>query len=382
MKNTIIWIVAAAVILGGIWLYQTKNGDQVGTLENGDQKTLNIGALLPFSGPAAFYGDQARMGVELAKEEMAATYPNLNIVVSYEDSFFTPKGGVDGYNKLKNTSGLDAVITGGSPVSMAVAALSKQDDLLQMGIFSATDLYTSPDDLTFRVTTRVSVDLENTIAFYLEKKFSRLAIVYLNNDFGASFRNSLKQKIDQDKLPISVVADEGFLLDASDFRTILLKVKQSNPDVIFIAGTTPHNAKLLVQAKELGIKTQITSVRTIEDPNLFKTAGNAADGVIFTAIFDADSDHQPTKDFIKSFFERYNTTPDTYAAEGYEGMKLTARALAKCTSVDAECLKEVMADLSDHSPMFKDFHFDQNGDPLYALFLKTIKNGQFVKLEN
>ncbi|MEK7075821.1 MAG: ABC transporter substrate-binding protein, partial [Patescibacteria group bacterium] len=127
------WIVGIIVVVAVVAVgYFVSKGPS----EPVSTEPIKIGVLLPLSGPAAFYGDQSKKGIEIAKEEILEKYPNLKLELYYEDSLYTPKGGVDAYQKLRITTKLDAVITAASQVSLAVVPLTAEDKILQMAIFS------------------------------------------------------------------------------------------------------------------------------------------------------------------------------------------------------------------------------------------------------
>ena len=373
MKKIIIWIIVVLGVIGGGWLISRRSGAPAT-----DGETIKIGVILPLSGTAAYYGDVSKKGIELAKEEIEKTNPELKLFLVYEDSFYTPKGGVDAYQKLAVAGGVDAIITAASQVSLAVEPLAKKDNVLQMAIFSSADKYTQPDDLTFRVSTRNEVEASALADFLAGKGFKKLAILYLNNDFGLGFKEALKNNLAGSDL--SIVADEGYLLEASDFRTQLAKIKSTGPDVLFIVGTANHYAKILNQAKELGLRVQFVSMRSAEDPVLIKNSPVSAEGLIYSYPFDAADTDQAVANFSSDFIDKYKTTPDAYAAEGYEGMKLIGAAFAECGK-NYPCIANYLHGLKERPSVFGPLSFDQNGDVTYGFFLKTVKNGEFVKLD-
>ncbi len=341
------------------------------------KETIRIGILLPLSGNAAYYGQASQRGIEIAREEITEKYPNMDIEVYYEDSLYTPKGGVDSYNKLIGVNKIDAVITAASQVSLAVLPLSTKDGIFQMAIFSSADKYTVPNDLSFRVSARNEIEAAKTAEFVKEKDFKRLGIIYLNNDFGVGFKESLKKELIKNKAGTKIVAEEGILLTDADFKTQLSKIKESKADVIFMVGVASQYSIILKQAKEMGIKAQFISMRSAEDPVLLKTAGDAAEGLVYTYPFDANSEDSEIREFTSAFIKKYNETPDAYAAEGYEGFKLTALAFEKCGK-DNVCVRSYLEDLNNYESIFGSLKFDENGDVYYDYFLKTVKDGKFV----
>jgi branched-chain amino acid transport system substrate-binding protein len=341
-----------------------------------DDSRFKVGVLLPLSGTAAYYGEVSKNGIEIAREELKAEYPDLDIEVVYEDSFYTPKGGVDGYNKLKNADNINAVITAASQVSLAVLPISNEDKVFQMAIFSSADKYTTKDDLSFRVSSRNEIEAAKVAEFIEDKNYKKIAIIYLNNDFGAGFKDSLKAELSDS---VKVVFEEGVLLTDSDFRTVLSKIKKEKPDSIFMVGTAVQYSLILKQAKEMNIDSQFLAMRSAEDHVLLKNAGAEAEGLIYTYPYDAESGDLESKKFSEAYQKKYGVVPDAYAAEGYLGFKLTALAYKECGN-DAVCMKNYLENIKNQDSIFGKISFDENGDVYYDYFYKTVKEGEFVRL--
>lgn len=373
----IIGAIVAVVIIGGIWRGTVRKPASTEIEKN----PIKIGVILPLSGSAATYGDKSQKGIEIALQELKKKYPNLDLYVYYEDSFYTAQGGVDAYQKLRSINSVDAVITGASQVSLSVLPLSTKDNILQMAIFSSNQKYTVPNDLSFRVSNKNEIETKKLANFLKEKGFKKLGILYLNNEFGVGFIDSLKNEISKENIKIDIVGEEGYSLDATDFKTNLLKLSRLSPDAVFMVGIAKHYGLILKQAKEMGINSQFISMRSAEDPTLLDIAGGNANDLIYSYPFNSNSSILEIKNFVNSFKEKYKVSPEAYSAEAYEGFKLIVMAFAECDK-NYDCIKKYLFNLKDYNSVFGDLKFDENGDVYYDFFLKTIKNGQFVLLEN
>ena len=370
-KTIIAVLVLSVLVIVTILVFSLENNTANAVLLK--EKQVKIAVILPLSGSAAYYGEASMKGIELAKEELQNQFSNLELKVYYEDSLYTPKGGVDAYHKLIASEKIDAVITGASQVSLAVQPLAAKDGILQMAIFSSAEKYSTPDDISFRVSSRNEIEAEKIAEFVKGKDFESLGIVYLNNDFGVGFKEALKKKLTAVS-PRTRVFEEGFSLDASDFRTILAKLRQSG--AVFLVGTAKHYAIILNQAKELGINVQFLSMRSAEDPQLLEISASSAEGLIYSYPFDKARTIKAQK-FSNNFEAKYGKIPDAYAAEGFEALKLVVLAVEKCEK-NQECIKKHFEELTNYDSVFGQIQFDKNGDVYYRFFLKTIKDGKFV----
>lgn len=369
LKNILLTL-GLVVILALLGIASSKNG--------GRSDTVTIGSIESLSGPATFYGEENKKGVELAKEEFAAKYPNLKFTVIHEDSLYTAKGGVDAYQKIKATTKMDAVITHASQVSLAIQPLVKADTIIQMGVSSSADKYTTPDDYSFRVSPRTEIETKTIADFIQQKGYKKLAILYMNNEIGVSVTTALKTHLSGK--PVELVGEEAFALDATDFRTQILKFKQAGADIVFVPALASHTINIIKQAQENSFGAQLIGFRAAEDPTL-KAASPSVDGFLYSYAYDTSIDNAENKKFTTAFEKKYGQAPSGYAAEGYESFRLLAEAFNKCGK-DNACIKAHFDGLKNYRSVFGPLTFDSNGDVTYGFFLKTVKNGALVRYDN
>lgn len=82
-----------------------------------------------------------------------------------------------------------------------------------------------------------------------------------------------------DVLGLKIVANEFYELGSLDYRSQLLKIRSSKPDIIFVASFGHFLGLTLKQARELGIQSRIIAVYESEDPSVISSAMPYADGL-------------------------------------------------------------------------------------------------------
>ena len=125
-----------------------------------------------------------------------------------------------------------------------------------MAVATTSGKYSSPDDLSFRTIPTIDVQTKLLADFIQIRNFKKVGMLYLNNDFGVSAKDRLKENIS----PQTVTKEELFTLEQTDFRTQLTKLKQASPDAVFLTGTAGHYSNIIKQAAEIGLKTQFLSI--------------------------------------------------------------------------------------------------------------------------
>lgn len=341
-----------------------------------DDNTIRIGVLASLSGNAAYYGNQTQKGIEVGEDWLRENYPNIRFEIFTEDNKFNPKAGIDAYNKLKVEKNIDAVIAHTSPVAVAVAPLAIKDSKPIMAVSASANAYSTPDDLSFRTTSGTSIEVLPMIS-YIKNNFKSVSILYMNNEIGSSISTSLRSGINNSD--VKIATDSGYAVDTNDFRTLVLKAIEQKSEAIYVAGLASHISNVLKQLKELNSNIPVLSFRTAEDQTLIKNSGSLANNVVFTSAFDPSSDNPEMIEFNRAYVDKWKEIPDSYAAESYEGIRLLGSAYSKCGK-DSLCIKDYLSGLRNYQSIFGPLNVDNKGDVAYTFFLKTVRNGEFVRL--
>ncbi|MDB5259252.1 MAG: Extracellular ligand-binding receptor [Candidatus Taylorbacteria bacterium] len=369
------------LIILGVWASKhTSAGKQA----------LNIGVISTLTGQASYIGESTMKGAELGKIKALNEHPNLPVNLFHEDSLFTPKGGIDAYNKLRQTKNISAVISMASNVSVAIEPLAIKAGVLDIAVSTLATAFSTPNDLTFRITSKANTEAAPAIEYLKSHGKKKLGIMYMNNEIGVSLRDALKKSAEGSG--ISVVAEEGFPADSKEFNTILLKMKQAGVDSIYLASLASHSSVILAEAANLKIQPVFVSYRGAEDPALVKEGtAKLAENLVYTNAYDSNATDSINASFVKAYQEKYHELPNGYAAEAYEAVRLIADAYAKCGSVIQEdsmpnikatdCTKSFLSSIRLRESLFGPLSFDKNGDVSYAFFMKTVRDGKFVRLE-
>ena len=336
-----------------------------------------IGAILPLTGDAASYGISAKEGYELAIQEINLQNPGKKIIIKFEDSKASAKEAVSAYLKLKNIDN-PPIIFGllSSPEVLSVSPIAEKDKTIIFSSGASSPLISYAGDYIFR---NVPSDLlEATLMAETaigKLGLKKIAIIYINSDYGIGAQSKFKQRFEE--LGGQIIAEESFTANQTDFRTNLLKVKNSNPDGIYFIGYK-ELGRMVKQAKELNIKAQYLSNALFEDPEILEISGNASEGLIFTTFyFDPESDDQRTSSFVQNYKDKYGKLPDGFAVAAYDAIHVVFNAL-EGNAISSESIRSSLYFLSSFDGLLGNFNFDSNGDVILPVKLKTVSNNKFV----
>jgi branched-chain amino acid transport system substrate-binding protein len=371
MNKKITWLVIAIIVIIIVVVGVSKNANKA------SGETIKIGATESLTGSAAYYGETSKKGIDLGMDWLAEKYPDVKFEIYHEDNQFNPKVAVDAYANLRNLHQVDAVITQTSPAAVAIEPLAQKDGILQMGVSASAIKYTTPDDLSFRMTGGAILEAIPMVS-YIDNNFKKVAFLYMNNEIGISAATAVQDGLKKSN-KTTVTSVDSFEVASNDFRTALLKIKSDKPDAIYIAGLTSHILTTLKQMKELGITSKLLTFRTGDDETLIKTGGGLAEGLVFSSNFADESTNPEVVDFVKRYEVKYGDRPNSYAAEGYDAVRIIGKAFVKCGK-DYGCIQNYLSSLKNEPSLFGDISFNTDGDVFYDFFLKTIRGGKFVRI--
>ncbi len=180
---------------------------------------------------------------------------------------------------------------------------------------------------------------------------------------------------------MTVVDNEDFASDITDFRSLLSKIKAKNPDVIFINPQTPASiVRIATQSRQLGIKAQFAN-GGVGAGDLMLKAGVVADGMILTDIGALTSDKG--KAFTAKYTDAYKATSSFpfYSGAAYDDLYLITQGIATVGD-DATKVSDYLRTLKDYVGTIGTYSFDQNGDLIGAgVVLQRIQNGKIVEIQ-
>ena len=280
---------------------------------------LVIGGLLPQSGNNAEYGQIFSSGANLAVDHINADGKlkgKLSIV--YEDSQALPMQGVIGMNKLVNVSKVPFVLTGFTGVSKAIAPISARSktvvvngggvgpDLAQLGYYFWNTI--------------PLINLEvRALAPYLvkSKSLKRVALVYVDDALGQAVKTELDTALKS--AGGELVGAFSIPVTAQQFAGIAARVRDAQPDAIYIASYGNQQAQLLKQLRDNGVKQPVASYSAFTIPSVL--ALPEAEGALYTSQqVNWDKGDTLTDRVLKEYQAKYNRRPSAYVLNYYNAV--------------------------------------------------------------
>jgi len=369
MKRVKILLVAMMILPFAFWGCQNK-------------QKIKVGVLLPLTGDIAVYGNAIKNGIDLALDE-SDIKEYIRLIV--EDDQGETKTATTVFNKMLLQK-VDIVIGGAmSSVAATLVPIAQKEKITLLSPTATLPSLTNSGKYFFRIWPSDNYD-GYIIANYASNimRIQKAAVLYVNLDYGVGVTKVFSDEFE--KKGGQIVFSEGFAQGTTDFRTQLTKIRNSNPEVLFIPGYYQEISLILRQMKDMSLNIQILGVNSFFDERLIQLAGEQAEGIIFTyPSYDSDSDDKNIQAFVKNYSSKYRNTPDAFAAHGYDCMKIIEYAIKllkkKNETVTRETLRDEIANIRDFDGVSGKFSFDENGDVVKDMRFITVKNGKFVNYE-
>ncbi len=205
-----------------------------GKATTGDE-TYKLGLGMPLTGPAASYGEEYVMAVQLGIDDVNKQYAEdgIKLELVTADTQATAEGGISAMNKLGAVEKAPVVLTAWSAVVAAATPVAEDVGfaLFNAGAQSPTLIGSSPN--LVNVLPMNDAQLENFTKYLVEEKgYKNFATIYVDNESGQGTAEAFKEAVE--KRGGKMVAEESIRQDATDATTQIAKVKDSGADFMYM----------------------------------------------------------------------------------------------------------------------------------------------------
>lgn len=284
---------------------------------------VRIGAVLPLSGPVSGTGDIFISGANLAVEHVNADHTlkgKLSII--YEDSQARPQPAVIAMNKLVNVDKVPYVLTALTGVSKAISVIGERTKTVTVNGGGVGPDLAELGPYFWNVIPLVNLEIKANVHYLVKTRgLMRVVLVYVDDPFGQAVREELDAT-----LPGAggqLVAALSVPVALQQFSGIAALVRESKPDVVYIASYGAQQVSMIKQFRDNGITQQLASYSGLAIPEVY--ALPEAKGALYTTQnIDWNSTDPTTKRFVADFKTKYGKLPTVHAATYYNAVRLFA----------------------------------------------------------
>jgi branched-chain amino acid transport system substrate-binding protein len=342
---------------------------------------IKIGVLLPLSGSKANFGEMEKNSYQLAMEEInrAGGIKGKRLEFIYEDDTGKPDVGRIGMEKLILRDKVPLVAGGySSSVTFSAAQVAQKYRVPFLVNTGSVDKITEPEayNLTvndgdkfyiYRLNPPVSeyaASLKDFLADVV--KPASVFIINENTAFGSQATESFSESCKE--LGVEIKGTESYTEGTVDFKPLLMKVKESGADVVYMTSYVMDAAMLMKQSRELKLhpKIFVGNGAGYTMPAFKENAGPASEKVISSTLWHQSLPIKGAKEYYDNYIARFGSShpPDYHGAEAYAAAHVIKDVLMRVRAYDARSLKKAL-DKTDIMTVFGPVKFVSYGKKIH-----------------
>lgn len=355
--------------------------------------TIKIGAILAETGPASFLGGPESRSLHMLVDEINARggINGNKIELVVKDSGASTEKAVSFAKQLIEEERVFAIIgpsTSGESINIKKIA---EDGKTIMVSCSAAELIINPvAKHVFKTAPSDSYAAQQIYMTMQKRGIKKIAVLAGNDGFGKAGKEQLAKLAA--KFGITIVAEEVYDKKATDLTAIVAKLK-ANSDIQAVVNWSivPAQSILAKNIRQAGWDVPIYQSHGFANIKYAEAAGAAAEGIIFPAsrLLVAEAlPAGPQKDVLMKYKTGYESKfkekVSTFGGHTYDAMTILAKAI-EVGGTDREKVRAAIEKIQGLIGTAGTFNFsatDHGGLGLDAFTMLTVKNGQFVLLQD
>ncbi|MCG2730854.1 MAG: ABC transporter substrate-binding protein [Acetobacterium sp.] len=356
MKKKVVSVLSVVMLIASVFAF-------AGCSSSAKSDVIKLGFIGPMTGDAAIYGSSADAGAKLAVKEINAAggIDGKNIELIGYDSKADQTEAINAYNRLRDQDGVVAVIGGTlSGETLAMKDIMVKDNMPVLSPTATAVEVTQDAPNIFRACFLDDYQGQaaaNFAATTLGAKTAALLIGTGNpysEGVSAAFKTAFTAKGG------TIAGSESYGTSDKDFSAQLTKIKEMNPDVVFVPDYVQTVGPILQKAKEMGITAKFIGADGWDGVQV--EYADAAQGNYFTNHYAADSPSPTVQNFIKAYQTEYNKVPNSFAALGYDAVYAMVDAIKAAGSTDSADIIKALNN-TNYAGVTGNLKFDEQGNP-------------------
>jgi branched-chain amino acid transport system substrate-binding protein len=317
--------------------------DPLGCAQIGPNDPFHFAFWGVLSGADMSLGQDAQRGVEIAIDELGGQLHGHDILLTTQDALCTLKGGEAAARQLASDPSIVALI-GSTCSDETVGGIAL---LTEAGFTtispsntrsSLTDENRSPEYAGFLRTAQNDALQSRIVAEFVYNTLSvrRVAIIHDESGYSQALQQVFADHFTQ--LGGQIVAREEISSDDTDMHTVLTRISDADPELIYYPVFVAAGGYITAQTKDIpGLEAvKLISSDGVFTPDFLLAAGSTAQGMYISS-----SDFSQFPDAYNAFVEKYRAKYGVpplslYHAQAYDAANMIFTALEKIAVVEKD----------------------------------------------
>jgi branched-chain amino acid transport system substrate-binding protein len=157
---------------------------------------------------------------------------------------------------------------------------------------------------------------------------------------------------------VKVVYSGSITPGEQDYSATLTKVKEENPEVVFLATTNPTSAILRKQGAQLGLESEWLLAAGSVNPEFKKIAGSEG---VTSYSYDAAREEARFKEFAKAYEKKFGEEPENYNEYAYDAANVLFTAVEKAGTLESPKVQSAVRATKNFPGTTGPISFDSTG---------------------
>ena len=344
--------------------------------------TIKIGFFAPVTAPSAAADGEsalnsAKLAVKLVNENGGINGTPVELV-DLDDGLDTTEA-ANIAEKFAGDNSIAAVVSGSYSGPTKVAApIFQEAGKLMVSAYAVHPDVTGAGDLIFSQSFPGAVQATGAAVVAAEQlKATKVAIIYVDLDFGTTQVNAFKAKLEKDYPNVQVVYEQGVSIKDSDMTSLVTAAGASGADLIYPVNYYEQAAEVLRQVGMQGLNIPVLGTEGADSWMLLEIAQEYANGLYITTNMNRDDQNEQTQAYIKNYREEFNKEPDMVGASVYDAFQVLFEAM-KNVGTDTQAMKDFIANMKNFDTVTGTLlYYNAEGSAVKPIQVQLVTKGEY-----
>jgi len=337
-----------------------------------------FGQSAAFSGPAQELGQNMRLGIEAAFQEVneqGGVHGRLLELTSLDDGYEPEAAAINTRQLIEEEDVFALIGAVGTPTSRSAAPVAEEHGVPYIGPFTGAAFLRDAERLGTVINLRASYnqETEEMVARLTEDLgITRIAVMYQDDSFGRAGYNGAQAALQRrDMAPAAIGI---YQRNTTSVKSGLLDLRSGNPEAVIIIGAYEPVAALIAWSRHVGFDPVFITISFVGSNALARELGRSGTGVFVTQVVPSptDSTNPTAAAYLRALFaHKPAATPGFVSFEGYLAGRMAIASLEGCgRDVSRVCLADSLRragtlDLDGFELRYDDAGDNQGSDTVF-----------------
>ena len=386
-------LLCGALLMASVLITAGCGGEQKAPQQEAKKEKgiAKFGVVTPLSGGAAVYGTHFKRGIDEAVQEINSAGgitvggKQYELQAIYQDDQGKSDVAATVGKRLASQDRVPLIMMPASWSAFPMMAFNQQPgaEFIIMATSQTPAFTKQGNKLVVRIVNNVERTMKDWVgrvfAYYdsAKIKYDKFAVMQVNTELGAAWSTQFQKEVKARGKEI--VGVEEYDANKTDFYSQITNIIAKKPDIIVLTTVSEPSAIVINQATELGFKGKfLNSAAATPEATIKAVDPKLCENMTFESSTFALG-FPEVEAFKSKMRQKYNEEPQFITANGYDGVRITAKAMEISGSIsDPNAIRKAMGKAFESTkPMLTGMRdFDETGDVLYPMYPAVIEGGK------